>query len=480
MALTKVTYSMVDGAPINVLDLGAVGDGVADDTTALQAALTLAETTATPIYIPTGVYRVTSGLVYSDTAYGKGLQLYGDGMYQSVIKMDANSQIVFTIKHASGGGGENYTSHGNVSNIGFTQFGGRTGVTGLRISNCWYYTFENIDVSNLSSVGFEAYSVTPASDVDIVALCLFKGIRCKNNGGSGFRVNAASASIAITQSRFEFCDFSGNDVDGITLSNFDGVEFNKCIMTANGTASVGNGITVADNGIANRNLVLRGCETGNGNKRSGLQLENMLGVLSEQNRWIQNDGEAGQYLIEFVSGSTIQNFTDKNSYIVVGNAITPLTAYEGQGAALSNVRIENPFFALFSTANKTKYAFTSPQDLVIVENQVSKGTALGYNRAINPVSYAPDAFEYKHHVVQLQAISSTTISAPLNSSGGREIDLVVWNSSGGVITVTFDPVFQVGGYTDPVDGFRATARFVYDPLNASWVQVGAWATNVPG
>jgi hypothetical protein len=37
MSLTKATYSMIEGAPANVLDFGAVGDGVADDAVALQA-----------------------------------------------------------------------------------------------------------------------------------------------------------------------------------------------------------------------------------------------------------------------------------------------------------------------------------------------------------------------------------------------------------------------------------------------------------
>jgi hypothetical protein len=39
MSLTKVSYSMISGAPANVLDFGAVGNGVADDSVAIQAAL---------------------------------------------------------------------------------------------------------------------------------------------------------------------------------------------------------------------------------------------------------------------------------------------------------------------------------------------------------------------------------------------------------------------------------------------------------
>lgn len=58
MALTKATYSMIDGAAVNVQDYGAVGNGITDDTAAIQAALD----TGKVVVLPEGNYLISSTL----------------------------------------------------------------------------------------------------------------------------------------------------------------------------------------------------------------------------------------------------------------------------------------------------------------------------------------------------------------------------------------------------------------------------------
>ena len=68
MSLTKASYSIINGAPINVLDYGAVGNGTTDDTVAIQAAIDAAAVNNQLLYFPTGTYRVVDTLtIYSGT-----------------------------------------------------------------------------------------------------------------------------------------------------------------------------------------------------------------------------------------------------------------------------------------------------------------------------------------------------------------------------------------------------------------------------
>jgi len=85
MALTKTHNRMIAGAPVNVKDFGAAGDGVTDDTAAIQAAIDSIQGTQPTgggsVYFPKGIYRTSTSInIYSD------VRLHGDGLTQTYIK----------------------------------------------------------------------------------------------------------------------------------------------------------------------------------------------------------------------------------------------------------------------------------------------------------------------------------------------------------------------------------------------------------
>jgi len=61
MALTKVTFSMIDGPFINVKDYGAVGNGTTNDTAAIL--LAIADSAGKVLLWPAGTYLINNNVV---------------------------------------------------------------------------------------------------------------------------------------------------------------------------------------------------------------------------------------------------------------------------------------------------------------------------------------------------------------------------------------------------------------------------------
>lgn len=92
MAITKVTYSMIDGAPVNVLDFGADNTGSADSTTAINNAIQYAKTNgAQSVVFPYGEYTV-SGKINIAGNFGYGIIVDGSG---STITSTADDTIFY-------------------------------------------------------------------------------------------------------------------------------------------------------------------------------------------------------------------------------------------------------------------------------------------------------------------------------------------------------------------------------------------------
>ena len=76
MALTKVSYSMITGAVVNILDRGADPTGVSDNASVINTAITdVAAAGGGTVYFPAGTYRTNTSIVLKDK-----VTLQGDGV----------------------------------------------------------------------------------------------------------------------------------------------------------------------------------------------------------------------------------------------------------------------------------------------------------------------------------------------------------------------------------------------------------------
>jgi hypothetical protein len=92
MSLTKVTYSMIKQGPLNIVDFGAVGDGVTDDTNAFVACLNSNPTLdGFDVLIPPGTYRIDNSALY----FTRRIRFFGNTRETSILDFSqANNNVV--------------------------------------------------------------------------------------------------------------------------------------------------------------------------------------------------------------------------------------------------------------------------------------------------------------------------------------------------------------------------------------------------
>lgn len=135
MSLTKVSYSLITGSPLNVLDYGADPTGVADSTAAIQAAINAGALRT--VYFPAGTYKVTSSLTITYSSSYGGVNLVGEGRGSRINWMGGNSTNVI---HAVGVGGTGPTSMSCIESLRIVNNNASTGLNGISIGTTLTYS----------------------------------------------------------------------------------------------------------------------------------------------------------------------------------------------------------------------------------------------------------------------------------------------------------------------------------------------------
>jgi len=216
MSLTKVSYSMIQGAVINVKDYGTVGNGVADDTAAIQAAIDACQNGT--VFFPVGSYKVTDTLkIEYDTANGLvSTNLVGEGLGSLISWSGTNSLPVIWYEATSSLQG--FYSKTRIENLHFINSGSAIDSIGIKLGNFSSPLGMAAGIQNFTISGCKLTSF------DFCVLTEFESdtIQIYDNVFQSYKQRAlylpGSADVSITDNYFQFGGIGSQAISGETGS----------------------------------------------------------------------------------------------------------------------------------------------------------------------------------------------------------------------------------------------------------------------
>lgn len=312
---------------INIKSFGAVGDGITNDTVAIQTAIDFAVSNKTgKVYFPNGIYAVKSLLFKSNIEY------FGDG----------KSSVILAIA------------------------GTAVGETTVLIQSR-----TNILVHDLVFDGNKSVN-TGGSDIDGIHLCdtfytshiIFDRVWFQNNVYSGTRYVAPSSGVS--DANYLNCRFLNTDCGIIVLGSNDLTDFKveNCIVDGH---SASEGIAVFHTGNGN-NITIKNNTVRNKTSASGIYIGNKVSSTNILKNVIIDgntvENTAAGITLRYCNGGKVVNNTVRNtvsgngitiqdsSYVNVDNNFTDATYQWGMILrSLSNCIISNNFINNYNPAN---------------------------------------------------------------------------------------------------------------------------------
>ncbi len=275
MALTKATYSMINGAPANVLDFGADPTGVANSTAAFNTALA----TGQPVYAPKGTYKINIIISSSNKT------IFGDGIGVTILSPYTATNPVITLNGDTAGEIINNFLFQDFSVVGTTRQGHGFAIINTDDTHgCDEIVWRNLRINYCNygiscagrSIWNELDNVYCDFNIDgihietdqAVNTWLFDNSGTRRNNRHGFyayKTNVSvSGMIGFTFNNFN-SEYNGVDTSiatiyGVYIRGAQGWVFNNLTIEGNGADSVSvTSYGVLMTGDINAGVVIDGC-----------------------------------------------------------------------------------------------------------------------------------------------------------------------------------------------------------------------------
>jgi len=249
-AVTRTVASKLNDT-VSVKDFGAVGDGVTDDTAAIQKALNYASLIFAIVFLPAGSYRVSTGITvpagvtllglsggngYNGTTFAGGSEILGDLTIGTIVTLNGGAASVST----------------GIKNLVIRRASGTpaAGTIGLKVISTDQAIIEGITVDS-SAIG----------------------ISCEGQLGMNFvlcnTMSVTDTHVLIKNSyevAFTDCRFGRNGGGDLAANNYvrieqtgDTITFLRCQFNQSGTAVTGSAIYCKSYSSANGIINFTSC-----------------------------------------------------------------------------------------------------------------------------------------------------------------------------------------------------------------------------
>ena len=462
---------------------GVAGDGVTDDTAAIQAALTASN--GQPLYFPPGTYVVTQPLVYDTgllTLKG-GPIIYGAGRYQTIFDNRVANGCMLTLK---AGMLLTFLISGELKDFAITTTTVHPANSdGICYTASWQILTENVRVQGLTGSGFKV--IVGVGDGDGPVFILFDRIYSFDNAKYG--INVETANFAVENS---FMKVTNSFIQNNTLG---GIDAKGLIMTVENTAFTLNqgfgGLRLryknhdGSGGISNRQIHIVNSDFEH-NAPWSMDIESAIDIIVENCECLQNHTLPTAFQGCFRlggNGGIIRNAVFRNNFIRVLDTYTPHIAFDIHEEATA-AEITHTSFNIYDAAGQVRFqdygAGTKIEDISVAgfyEPYPFPQASLKTTITTTGATYIPNMQRYIVHRLNITASSPATLSlstpalgpSASSSHAGKVMVVDIFNNTGGVLTTSFDGIYVTNNrYLDPPNGQHNLLTFIFN-VSEGWV-----------